>query len=248
MFSRLATALMALLAPAVMLLMVAQAQTSVPAPSGNPSADEIVARMEAMNEERVLAQPAFACERTYILNYHGFPESKHAEMNVRSLQVGARKEFTILNESGSGALRSRVLHKMLDTEREASVGTLREDSRLTRRNYDFSLASVAATPDGPLYVLAIKPKVKSKVAWSGRIWVDARDYAVVRAEGQPDKMPSWWTTHSDFVSTYQKVDGAWLPRQNISETSVRFGGHAHLEITYRNCSTTSREYSSPATP
>jgi hypothetical protein len=216
-----------------LLLTLAHAQSLPP-----PSPDEIVGRMEARNEQRALTQPRFECERNYTLDYHGFPESKHAEMDVRSLQDGVRKEFTILAESGSAALRSKVLHKMLDTEREASAGTLHEESRLIRKNYDFTLVDTVPSEEGVAYVFAIEPRVKSKVAWSGRVWVDAKDYAVVRAEGKPDKMPSWWTKDSHFISTYQKIEGTWLPKQNVSETEVRFGGRAHLVIDYKNCSST----------
>jgi len=212
------------------------------------SSDEIVGRMETMNEQRALTQPPFKCERNYTLDYHGFPESKHAEMEVRSLQDGVRKEFTILTESGSTVLRSKVLHKMLDTEREASAGPLHEKSRLIRKNYDFTMVGTETSKDGSVYVFAIEPRVKSKVAWSGRVWVDAKDYAVVRAEGKPDKMPSWWTRDSKFTAIYQKVGGTWLPQQNVSETQVRFGGQAHLVIDYKNCSLTNNERGASVAP
>lgn len=225
-------------APILLLLPLAQAQNSLP----SPSTEEIVSRMEVMNQQRDLTQPKYACERTYTLDYRGFPDSKHAEMNVRSVQNDSREEFTITSESGSTALRVRVLHKMLDTEREAKVGALYEESRLTHKNYDFSMLGTQTGQEGILYVLAVNPRVKSKLAWSGRVWVDSKDYAVVRAEGQPDKMPSWWTTHSDFVSTYQKIGNIWLPKQNVSETQVRFGGHAHLVIDYKRCSSPNDEH------
>jgi negative regulator of sigma E activity len=233
-----------LLSTVGLFLTIAQSQSAVP----SPSAEAIAARMEEMSQQRALMQPQIACERNYTLDYEGFPESKHAEMNVRAVQDGTKKEFTILSESGSSALRSRVLHRMLDTEREASIGTLHEDSRLIRKNYEFTLVGTETAQDRPLFVLAVKPRVKSKVAWSGQVWVDAEDYAVVRAEGHPDQMPSWWTTHADFVSTYQKIDGIWLPKQNVSETRVRFGGHAHLVIRYEKCVTTNGEHAATALP
>ena len=112
-------------------------------------------------------------------------------------------------------------------EREASEATAHAGNKLARSNYDFSFEG--ASPQ-PLYVLDVTPKMKSKFAWKGRIWVDPVDYAVVRAEGQPEKLPSWWTTHSEFTYTNQKIAGLWLPAQNISDTRVRLGGHAHLQI------------------
>jgi hypothetical protein len=88
------------------------------------SSDEIVGRMEAISEQRAHTQSRLVCVRDYTLDYHGFPEARHAEMEVRSPQDGVQKEFVVLTESGSTALRSKVLHMMLDTEREVSVAPL----------------------------------------------------------------------------------------------------------------------------
>lgn len=215
---------------------VANAQTPLPA----LSADDVAARMEATSTQASLSQPTFVCERTYALDYSGFPGSKHAEMRVRSEQSGTRKRLTIVAESGSQVLRTKVLHQMIATEEEASIGALHETSRFIRKNYNFSLVGTDTLDDRLAYVLTVRPKVKSKVAWAGKVWIDGTDFAVVRAKGYPDKMPSWWTTHSEFISTYKKIDGYWLPEKNISETRVRMGGHAHLVIDYNNCSAVDR--------
>ena len=208
------------------------AQTSLP----KFTANEIADRVESLHGQSASQQLSMVCERTYTLDYHGFPESKHAEIKVRAEQNGAEKEFTITSESGSEVLRNKVLHKMIETEREVSTGSQRESSRLVRANYDFTLIGTDVFENRPAYVLHVEPKMKSKVAWQGKIWVDAEDFAVVRAEGQPDKLSSWWTTHSEFVSTYQKIAQYWIPAKNVSDTRVRFGGHAHLVIDYGSCS------------
>ena len=98
-----------------LLLTLAHAQSLPP-----PSPDEIVGRMEAMNAQRALTQPRFECERNYTLDYHGFPESKHAEMDVRSLQDGVRKAFTILAESGSAAFAGMRPQRISTTSRSPS--------------------------------------------------------------------------------------------------------------------------------
>ena len=69
-----------------LLLPLAQAQNSLP----SPSTGEIVSHMEVMNQRRALTQPNDVCERTYALDYRGFPDSKRAEMNVRSVQDDSR--------------------------------------------------------------------------------------------------------------------------------------------------------------
>lgn len=200
-----------------------------------PSADQIAEQMERMNALRAQSQTKIVCERTYVLKYEGFPGAGHAEMHVHAEQQGDEKKLTIVDESGSNVLRTKVLHKLLDGEREASEATAHAGNRLARSNYEFSLEGMQSSQPHPLYVLDVAPKAKSKFVWRGRIWVDSIDYAVVRAEGEPAKLPSWWTTHSEFTYSNQKIAGLWLPAQNVSETRVRFGGVAHLQIDYGAC-------------
>jgi hypothetical protein len=132
------------------------------------------------------------------------------------------------------AAQSR-LSRVLSTEREAASGKLNEESKLVPNNFRFDLVGQERTQDGASYVLEVTPTEKSKVAWRGKVWVNGVDYAVVRTEGHPEKMPSWWTVESNFVSTYQKMDEIWIPARNVSDTRVRFGGHAHLVIDYGVC-------------
>jgi hypothetical protein len=216
-----------------LLATLAQGQTT----GTSLSADEIIARLEAANRQRAQNQVAVTCERTYMIDYQGFLGTRHAEMRVRAEQRGDEKNLTIVDESGSNFLRTKVLHKLLDNEREASEATVHAETKFARSNYFFSLVGVESRQMRPLYVLDVTPKVKSKFAWKGRIWIDPADYAVVRAEGQPEKLPSWWTTHSEFTCTNQNVDGLWLPVENVSDTRVRFGGHARLRIEYGSCKT-----------
>ena len=67
---------------------------------------------------------------------------------------------------------------------------------------------------------------------SGRIWVDATDFAVMRIEAEPAKNPSFWTKETQIEQIYSKVGDFWLPRSNRSTTTVRLGGHASFTIDY----------------
>src|SRR5215470_432992 len=215
-----------------LLVTVTQGQVA----GGAPSANEIVAKLEGMNALRAHSQIRIACERTYVIDYQGFPGAKHAEMHVHAEQQGDEKSLIIVDESGSAVLRTKVLHKLLDGEREASEPAVHAGNMLTRTNYNFSLEGVQQSQSQLFYILDVAPKASNnRFAWKGRVWVDSVDYAVVRAEGEPERLPSWWTTHSEFRYTNQKIEGLWVPKQNISDTRVRMGGHAHLQIEYGAC-------------
>lgn len=201
------------------------------------SAENVAALLEKMNEQRAANLSRILCERTYTLDYKGILGERHAEMQVRAEISQAGKNFTILSESGSATLRNHVLHKLLDGEREASDGKLREQTRLSRENYEFHFEGLKGDPSHPEFLLKITPRRKNKFVWQGLIWVDSSEFAVVRAEGSPAKMPSWWTSSTAFSYVNQKVGNQWIPQENTSDTRIRFGGHAHLVIDYKSCHT-----------
>ena len=101
-------------------------------------------------------------------------------------------------------------------------------------NYDFELIGQEKTPTGLTYVLRISPKRKHAFLCSGRIWVDAKDFAVTRLEAEPAKNPSFWTRNSEIEEVYMKVNDFWLPARNHSVTAIRLGGRAELTIQYKN--------------
>jgi hypothetical protein len=66
----------------------------------------------------------------------------------------------------------------------------------------------------------------------GRIWVDSEDYALVRAEGNPAKNPSFWTKSTHFVQVYQKSGRLWFPLSTQSVTEARIFGTTGVSIEY----------------
>jgi len=149
------------------------------------------------------------------------------------------KEFTIESTSGSKLLIDKVLKKLLEAEREALDEDAQRRSALSRDNYDFKLVGLESTPGGSMYVLTVEPKKREKFLYRGRIWVDARDFAVTRLEAEPAKNPSFWTKKSDIEQEYRKVNEFWLPERNHSVSSIRLGGHAELTIEYKDYQITS---------
>ena len=56
-----------------------------------------------------------------------------------------------------------------------------------------------------------------------RIWVDTKDFAVIRLEARPAKDPSFWARNSEIEQAYMKVGGFWLPACSHSVIAIRFG-------------------------
>jgi hypothetical protein len=183
--------------------------------------------MTARDEERRAAFSGYSVMRRYeVVN-----RNRHAEMLVRLVYTpDGAKQFSILHEEGSGAIRKHVLHKILEEETLASHRDTREGTRITPANYSFQVVGTELVDSRPAYILEVNPKSKSKYLVRGRIWVDAFDFAIVRVEGSPAENPSFWTKSVHFVRTYRKVGDVWVAATTTSVTDVRIFGAAELSI------------------
>jgi hypothetical protein len=196
------------------------------------TADQVVQRLMEKNQERAAALQHYLGQRSYRLEYHGFPASAEATMDVEvNFDAPATKRFTIVSTTGSKMIQNRVFHRLLESEEQAGDASNRSHTELGPDNYTFSLAGI----EGANYVLNVAPKEESRFLYKGKIWVDGHDFAVTRIEAQPARNPSFWTTKSVIHHTYQKVDnGFYLPLENKTVTSVRLGGVATLTIEYKS--------------
>lgn len=210
----------------------AAAQTAVPpAPL---TADQVVARVEAMNQSRAEQLQSYSGVRTYRLKLHGLI-SRSAKMVVRvDYRAPGTKKFAVLSESGPGVVRHRVFGRLLQAELDSMSPQGQQESAISLENYRFQLVGHYRTESGEFYVLKAEPKRKGEFLFAGRIWVNAADFAVTKIDGQPAVNPSWWTKRTDFDRIYEHVGEFWLPKSNRSVTKVRIFGTAVLTITYRD--------------
>jgi outer membrane lipoprotein-sorting protein len=199
------------------------------------SVEQVVTNLEQRNALRAAALEEFEGKRIYRMEYRGFPSDKDAEMVVKvSFHAPNSKEFTVVSQTGSKFIIDRVFKKLLEGEQEAANHDNHHDTALTRQNYDFELAGYEANPDGGQYVLNLLPRTKNKFLYRGKIWVDAKDFAVVRIQAEPGKNPSFWIKKTDIAHRYVKVNDFWLPAENHTESFVRLGGKATLSIEYQD--------------
>jgi hypothetical protein len=199
------------------------------------TATQVVANLQEKNKERAHALQQFQGTRIYRMQYHGFPSDRDAEMVVKaSYQAPASKQFTVVSQTGSKFVIEHVFKKLLEGEQEAGDEENRKRTALDATNYDFTLDRYEVTPAGAQYVLSVLPKSKNKFLYDGKIWVDAKDFAVVRIEAEPAKNPSFWIKKSEIKHTYIKVDDFWLPAENHTESVIRLGGRAILSIEYKD--------------
>lgn len=214
------------------------------------SVDRVVNNLIRRDAERAQTLRHFESTRVYRLAYRGFPGNRDAEMTVEATYDSpSTKSFKVISQTGSKLVINRVFARLLEGEKEAAQPEIHARTQLNRDNYDFALVAFEASATGGQYVLAVRPKTKSKYLYRGKVWVDGTDFAVTRIEAEPAQNPSFWTKKSEIRHEYMKVQNFWLPRRNESVSYIRLGGRATLTIEYDNYRVTgARESSTPASP
>jgi len=110
-----------------------------PTVSAPLSADEVMRHVAQMNDQRANALETYTSIRSYHLECHCISH-KTADMVVRAdYEAPNKKVFTMVSESGSGSVRSRVFKKLLDAEQESMREENQERTAITPQNYTFEL-------------------------------------------------------------------------------------------------------------
>ncbi len=214
--------------------------TDVPAAPANVTAPEIVDRMVQADNDRLAALAGYTGVRHY--HFENKKSGKHAEMTAHVVVDGAGvKKFEVTEESGSGFVRSHIIHKMIEAEEEASEKGERQQTRILPVNYNFSLIGTEVLDGRSNYVLELDPKTKNKFLIRGRIWVDAEDFAIARVEGQPAKNPSFWIRSVHVVQQYGRNGQFWLPAKNQSIAQAKIFGTTEVVIEYSGYVTSVRQ-------
>jgi hypothetical protein len=194
---------------------------------------QVVELLTERNDERAAALAGYRSQRSYQIDYSGIPRNLHAEIVVElTYSAPSMEEFKVVSQSGSKFLIDRVLKRLLDLERESHEDRNRDGVQITGTNYNFTMLDWLDTGDGCPYVLGVEPKVPNKFLFRGRIWVDDKDFAVCRIEGEPVKNSSVWIKKAEIHHTYMKVGDFWLPAENTSTCHTRLEGRATVTIKY----------------
>ena len=148
---------------------------------------------------------------------------------VTELQPDGRFSYSILRETGSDYIRTKVLHALLDHEVELAGG--RDPSRyaVTLGNYELTPGEMA---DDGTVKLFVKPRRRDVGLVDGAVFVTTADADMVRLEGRLVKNPSFWTTRVDLVRSYGRVDGFRVPVRLDTTAHIRFAGVSTMSMTY----------------
>ena len=199
--------------------------------SATLSVIQILEQMERHNQSQKEALKHYRAVRHYEAEYRGYATTITAKMEVEvNFDAASGKSFRIVSQSGSKLLCDKVLKRAVESEKEASKDN--GATALTSANYRFELAGSESLDGRPAYILKVEPLKQSRFLYRGKIWVDAKDFALVKFEAAPAKNPSFWITRTLIRYSNAKIGDFWLPQHSHSETKVRIGGTAVLTIDY----------------
>jgi len=195
----------------------------------NLTAEAIISRLQEQNRQRETLLDGYATRRIYRLTNE--LTTKWAVMEVEMHFYSPNQvEFRVLNQSGSGFLAKRVFGWMMKGEKEALTAENKRRSALTPANYEFVLLGQETLAGQRAYLIGLKPKREDTYLFAGRVWIDATEFAIIRAEGQLIKRPSLWTREIKFVRAYRRVGHFWLPDRLETRVEVLLFGTTTVVI------------------
>jgi hypothetical protein len=137
--------------------------------------------------------------------------------------------YQIVDEGGSGYIRSKVLRAALQGEQKIWADREPQKSSFNHDNYMFDDGEVSA--DG-LASVGVKPKRKDVLLVEGAIFVQPSDGELSRIEGKLSKTPSFWTRRVDVVRRYERMAGVRVPVEIESVAQVLIAGRSTFKMTY----------------
>jgi hypothetical protein len=208
---------------------------SVLLPAQSPDEAAIIRGIDATVHHRVDSIAGYTDIEHYKLFRGSDLTTPAAEMTVLiTYNHDTGKSYEIISEIGSTFLRNTVFSPLLENEKRINLPGNREASWIISANYEMHLQPGAPKQvNGRLtYALAIHPRQKAPNLIDGTIWVDVRDYSIVKIEGHGTKSASFLVDPSQVMRVYEPVDGFAMATHAEAVTDSNLIGKTTVTIDY----------------
>jgi hypothetical protein len=157
-----------------------------------------------------------------------------AEMTVKTTyRRETGKNYQVLSTGGSALVRKLGLEPLLENEKQINLPGSVEHSWIDSANYEMTLKPDTQVLNGRVCLeLAIHPKRKAPNLVEGTLWVDARDYMIVRLVGVASKAPSVFAGVTHMMRDYANVDGFSMATHARAESNAFLYGRTVVTIEY----------------
>lgn len=139
-------------------------------------------------------------------------------------------EFKSVRFVGDGFVKSNVILRLLQSE----VDHVQKDdpaaTALSDDNYKFAYKNSTQLQNRLVHVFQLKPRSNRPGLFKGKIFLDAHNGSMVRAEGRVAKSPSLFIKRIEFVQDYKEVGSFTFPVHIHSEAQTRLVGRAVVDI------------------
>jgi hypothetical protein len=153
---------------------------------------------------------------------------------VMEYSAPGTETFTTSSEKGSGFVLHHVFQRLMEDEGKRVRADKDPDTLITPENYTFETVGTERIGISNCSVVRTVPKHKQTDLFDGKIWIDNKDFAIVKITGHLAKSPSFWIKQVDFSRNYQKIDGFWLLASEEAVSDIRIFGKETLTIDYEN--------------
>lgn len=155
-----------------------------------------------------------------------------AEMLVKTTyQHDSGKNFSVVTSSGSLLMR-KLLDEVLATEKKMTQPSNRVAALITPANYEMTVKGLADLDGRRCIALAITPRRESPYLFSGTLWVDAQNQAIVQLEGVASKNPSLLTGPTRVTRQYVPIDGFPMAAHARAVSNSTLLGQTVIKIDY----------------
>jgi hypothetical protein len=142
--------------------------------------------------------------------------------------------FTSSSEKGSEFVLHHVFQRLMEEEKQRVRSDKDPDSLITPDNYTFEIVGTEGIGSLNCSVVHAVPKYKRTDLFEGEIWIDNKNFAIVKITGHLAKSPSFWIKQVDFSRNYQMIGGFWPLSKEEAISVIRIFGKETLTVNYQN--------------
>ena len=211
-------------------------QSDIPALAPTPaelprmSPELALATFEQRLQQQLTGLPSYSANTVIAVD---LPETRqHGTFELRrAFSAPHALRFTPVHYSGDGFVKGSVITRLLQQEVTQTQNGDALKTALNRQNYKFSFKGEATLEGRSVYVYQVKPRAKLVGLFKGHIYLDCESGAILRAEGELVKSPSFFVKKIQFTSDFADVEGYSLPVHIHSDAKTRIIGRAQVDIT-----------------
>jgi len=195
---------------------------------------DLIQRVDNMQFAREADLPGYRVTEHYSVLRNGDSQPAAYAVVETVYKRGEGKQYTVKSRSGSSFLQKNLIDRVLEEERNISKGDLRKSVLVTSANYSMEFEREESMAGRDCFLIKLTAKRKSPYLINGEVWIDSRNYDIVRIQGRPSATPSFWVGLPMIRRDYQELQGFALATSSQSESKNFFLGTTVLKIEYEN--------------